>query len=276
MNRSRESNLSIAIRQTMTLSQLSDVAKKNNQPSEFTIKVANTLEEREAVFKLGYQVYLEKGFIKKNTNQWLIHNYDIFNQTVILIVLDRNKNIAGSLTLVFNEDGKLPVEKIYSDEIKFLKRKGEKLVEISRLVISHEYRNSKEVLLLLINYLMIYSYHVKKYSSLVIEVNPRHKNYYKSLLDFKEIGTERPCPMVQNAPAILLHLPLKQYQAKIFNLINAPDSNHKARSLYTAFLKPDQEALVAHYLKNQFKPISSEEKLYFGFTESGIGRVACV
>ena len=261
MRKGRESGVSIAIRQTMTSSQLSSALPKNYQSVEFTIKLANTLEEREAVFNLGYQVYLEKGFVKENPNQWLIQNYDIFSQTAILIVQDKNKKIAGSLTLVFDEDGTLPVEKIYWEEIKALKNKSEKLVEISRLVISHEYRNSKEVLLLLINYLMIYSFYVKKYTSLVIEVNPRHKNYYKSLLKFDEIGAENPCPIVQNAPAILLHLPLKRYQSEVFNFNKQPKLHIKTRSLYSSFLKPDQEMFVAHYLKNQIKSISVEEKI---------------
>ena len=37
-----------------------------------------------------------------------------------------------------------------------------------------------------------------------------------------------------------------------------------------------QQSLVAYYLQNQAKPISAEEKVYFGFTESSIGQVACV
>lgn len=266
--------LSKAIQQT--LCDIEDKNKMMQKKPEFFIKVANTLTERESVFKLAYQIYLEKGYINVNENEWLVQSYDAFPETVILLVQDQNRKIAGSLTLVFGEDSKLPVEKIYKEEVKSLKMKGEKLVEISRLVISHEYRNSKEVLLLLTNYLMIYCYYIKKYSSLIIEVNPRHKNYYKSLLNFDEIGVEKLCPSVKNAPAVLLHLPLIRYQAEVYYFHKSPIENHKTRSLYAYFLRPEQEKLVAHYLEKQVKEISIEEKTYFGFTESGINGAVCV
>ena len=81
-------------------------------------------------------------------------------------------------------------------------------MEISRLVINPEYRNAKEILQLLINNLAIYAHHVKGYSSLVKQVNPRHIAYYKTLLKFEEMGAEKPCRSMQNAPAVLLQLHL--------------------------------------------------------------------
>jgi hypothetical protein len=274
--RQTTTGLSLAIRRTITAFETESNSPKKISPPEFTIKVANTLEERECVFQLAYKIYLEKGYVNQNSQEWLVQSYDANPETVILIVQDQNKKIAGSLTLVFSESTKLPAEKIYDQEIKSLKHQGEKMVEISRLVISHEYRNSKDVLRLLINYLSIYSYHVKNYSSLVIQVNPRHKTYYKALLNFEEIGTEKSCPSVQNAPAVLLHLSLKKYQSEVYRLANLPEQNKKERSLYAQFLKPEQEKLVAHYLEKQFKPMTADEKIYFGFTESGISRAVCV
>lgn len=274
--RSSTTGLSLAINKTMASFSSGTSIIEKISPAEFTIKVANTLEERESVFQLAYQVYLKKGYITENSYERLVQAYDANPETIILIVQDKNKNIAGSLTLVFNKNSRLPAEKIYGIEIAELKNKDERLVEISRLIIDDHYRNSKEVLLLLMNYLAIYSYHVKNYSSLIVQVNPRHKNYYKSLLNFDEIGSEKACPSVQNAPAVLLHLPLSRYHAEVLRCANLTEQNKKERSLYPHFLKPEQEKLVAHYLKNQVRPITSEEKNYFGFTESGIGRAVCV
>lgn len=274
--RKTSSGVSIAIRDTLQSSKNGTKLIDKNLPAEFTIKVANTLEEREAVFNLGYKIYLNKGFINENANEWLVQNYDANSDTVILMVQDQNKNIAGSVTLVFDGGSKLPAEKIYGDEIKALRNAKNKMVELSRLVISPEYRNSKEILVLLFNYLGIYSFHVKNYSHLVVEVNPRHKNYYQMLLGFEEIGGEKPCPSVQNAPANLLCLPLIKYQSEINRINKLMEQDKRERSLYPYFIKPEQEGLVAHYLKNQAKPISSEEKLYFGFSESSIGNAVCI
>ena len=274
--RESSSGVSVAIRSTLNSSKCGTQLIEKKMPSQFTIKVANTLEEREAVFNLGYKIYLEKGFINKNPQERLIQNYDANNETVILIVQDKDKKIAGSVTLVFDGSSRLPAEKIYGDEIRTLRSSGNKMVELSRLVISPEYRNSKEILVLLFNYLAIYSYHVKKYSHLVVEVNPRHKNYYKTLLCFEEIGGEKPCPSVQNAPANLLCLPLRKYRSEVIRCNSLTESNKKDRTLYPFFIKSEQENLVAHYLKNQARPISAEEKLYFGFSESSIGNSVCI
>lgn len=276
MKKRSNTGLSFAIRDTISSLSMGANLVEKKSPPEFKIKIANNLEEREGVFRLAYQVYLSKGYIKENANQMLIQYYDANPDTVILIVQDQNSKIVGSLTLVFNGSSRLPAEKIYGNEINDLRQKGEKLVEISRLVIDDQYRNSKEVLLMLMNYLAIFSYHAKNYSSLIIQVNPRHKTYYKALLNFDEIGIEKACPSVQNAPAVLLHLPLSRYQSEVIRCTNPANLNKRERSLYPHFLKPEQEKLVSHYLQNQVRPLTLEEKLYFGFTESGVGRAVCI
>ena len=276
MEKKSASGVSIAIKNTMA-SYLSGAAllEKANS-SEFTIKIANTLEEREAVYNLGYKVYLEKGFVNENSSEWLIQNYDANNETVILIVQDKFKNIAGSVTLVFDGNSRLPAEKIYPDELKALRESGNKMVELSRLVINPSYRNSKEILVLLFNYLAIYIYHVKSYNSITIQVNPRHKNYYKLLLGFTEVGVEKPCPHVQNAPAVLLFLSTTLYRSELRRCAKAKNTDKKDRSLYPFFIKAEQENLVAYYLAKQIKPMSAEEKLYFGLAHSGSGQAVAV
>lgn len=264
------SGISAAIQTTMFSLIQNRPLVESSITKEYSIKIANTLQEREAVFHLGYQIYLDKGYIKPNLQEWLIQPYDADPQTVILIVQDKNKNIAGSVTLVFNESSRLPAEKIYDPEINALKAKGEKLVELSRLIISPNYRNSKEILLLLFNYLAIYVFHVKKYTSLIVEVSPRHKDYYKVLLNFDEIGCEKACPNVENAPAVLLQLPLNRFHSEVIRCKNQNISDKKERSLFTYFLNKDQENLVASYLEKQVSPMSNSEKQYFGLTRSNL------
>lgn len=270
------SGLSIAIQKTMSSYESNAALIEKAKPSEFIIKVANTLEEREEVFKLAYQVYLEKGYVSPNGNAWLVQNYDASQDTAILIVQDKEKNIAGSVTIVFDGSSKLPAEKIYRDELTNLRASGKRMAEISRLVISPNYRNSKDILVLLFNYLCIYVHHVKSYNSLVIQVNPRHKNYYKTLLSFDEIGVEKPCPHVQGAPAVLLELSANTYNTEIHRCNELKNAEKKERSLYPYFISPKQENLVAHYLAKQARPITAEEKIYFGFSESGVSRAVCV
>lgn len=268
------SSVSLAFRKTLFSLKTDQPLLEKSNSETFTVKVANKLEEREAVYRLAYQIYLEKGYINENPNEWLLQPYDAVNDTVILVVLDSQKNIAGSITILFDSNKKLPADKIYNEELTILRNSGKRLAEISRLVINPQYRNSKEILVLLFNYMAIYTAHVKHASNLVIEVNPRHKEYYKSILCFEEIGSERPCPQVQNAPAVLLNLPLKKYQTEVFRCQNNSVSEKKERTLYPFFLRIEQESLVAQYLEKQTKAMSAEEKIYFGFSESGLDQVA--
>ena len=271
-----KTGLSIAINQTMASYYNGESLVEKQKTPEFSIKIANTLEEREAAFRLGYKIYLEKGYISPNPNEWLIRNFDLNNDTVILIVRDKNKNIAATATLVFDGSSKLPAEKVYGEEIKGLKNSGLKTAELCRLAVSYDYRYSKEVLVLLFNYAAIYIHHVKKYDGLAIEVTPRHKNYYKALLNFDEIGSAKPCPQVQNTVGVLLYLPATRYQETISRCGGKAMELKKERSLYPYFLKAEQENLVAHYLQKQVKPMSADEKIYFGLSESGISRAVCV
>lgn len=274
--RNTPSGLSTAIRSALLTKKSNANVDGKKLPSEFTIKVANTLEERESVFRLAYQVYLDKRYIKENSNEWLVQSYDQNSETVILLVQDRLKNTVGSVTLVFDGTSRLPAEKIYNEELNTLRKQNEKIAEISRLVIDPHYRNSKEVLVLLFNYLYIYSYFVKKYSCLAIEVNPRHTAYYQALLHFRAIGEQKPCPNVQSAPAILMYGPLVHAHNEVIRISKMTQIEKNGRSLYHYFLKPEQQNLVAEYLKNQVKPITAEEKQYFGFFESGFSRAVCI
>lgn len=274
--RQTSSGVSLAIADTMTSYENRRPLLENESKANFTIKIANTLEEREAVFHLGYQIYLEKGYIKENANQWLIQNYDFDSETVVLIVQDQNKKIAGSVTIVFDGYSKLPANSIYGDELNSLRNSGAKMAELSRLVISPDYRNSKEILVLLFNYLAIYIHHVRKYNSFVVQVNPRHKNYYKTLLNFEEVGQEKPCPHVQSAPAVLLFLATSKYQSEVKRCAGLKNLHTKERSLYPHFLTAEQENLVAYYLEKQKKSMTIVEKNYFGLSESGSSRAVCV
>lgn len=271
----RASGVSTALLKTIDTLQGSAPLIDTFAKQEYTIKIANTLEEREAAFKLGYSIYLEKGYINKNPDERLICEYDFNEETVILIVQDKQKNIAGSATLVFDGAMELPASKVYHHEIKTAKQSYKRNVEICRFVINSNYRNSKEILVLLFNYAAIYIQKIKKYDGLVIEVTPRHKNYYKELLHFEEIGTEKCCPQVQNTVGVLLHLSTQKYQNTCKGIKTTTHAEKKDRSLYPYFLKAEQEDLVACYLEKQTKTMSAQEKEYFGFSEKKESNSLC-
>ena len=92
----KSSGVSGIIKTSMVDYQNNTPQTKPTSSSGLTIKVANTIEEKEAVYRLCYQVYLEKDYITKNENEWLVNNYDFCDSTVVLMVLDEQKNLAGT------------------------------------------------------------------------------------------------------------------------------------------------------------------------------------
>lgn len=259
IKRIRTSGVSKAINAFMHNADSNQPLIQKSQPLDYTIKVANTLEERQAVFKLGYKVYLEKNYTKKNESEMLIRDFDFLEETVILMATDKNQKVVGSVTLVFKSNIKLPAEENFKSEVGLLANKGNKIAEISRFVIESEYRHSRELLVLLFNYLAIYTHLVKKYNTLIIECTPRHKEYYKKLLCFDELSIPKPCHQVNGTIGVLLTLSSDTYVYALKN-INHPKIQ---KTLYPYFLQPEQVNLVAFYLSKNATPISIIEKEYF-------------
>ena len=136
-------------------------------------------------------------------------------------------------------------------------------MEVTRLAIAPEHTHSKLLLVRLFNFIYIFARKVKGYDDFVIEVNPRHVAYYRRLLGFEVAGSERPCPRVQGAPAVLLRLDLAYPETEVRRIGGA---GHGAgeRTLYPYFYTWLEEGAVAEFLARQHRPMSAEEQRYFG------------
>lgn len=256
-NNSRTSGVSTALKK-IYLDQTNSHSSKDI--ALYHIEVANTLEKRKEVFEMVYHAYLEKGFITENANKWHVIPQDISPDTLILLVRDQFGIIAGTVSIIFDQSVNLPATKIYSEEINYLRKSGANIAEVSRLAISKKHRHSKEILSLLFNHLAIYCSYVKKVTSLICEVNPRHLGYYQSIFAFEQIGSLKPCPMVQENPAVLLHLTIQ----KCNGLLNIYNESSKFKALYST-----KEAInIASNLTRNRKPISEKEQHYFNFIQN--------
>lgn len=254
--KNRISGVSVAINKSLSPQQEEN---KCEGLAQHHVEVANTFEKRKEVFKMVYQAYRDKEFIPENANGWHVIPQDISPDTLILLARDQYGTIAGTVTVVFDQSVSLPATKIYADEISQLRNNGAVIAEVSRLAISKRHRYSKEILALLFNHLVIYCHHIKKVSSLICEVNPRHLSYYQSILNFEQIGDLKPCPMVQENPAILLHLSIQNFKA----LVNTHQTASKFKALYTL----NEATNIANNLNRNRKPITKLESIYFNLTQ---------
>ena len=192
---------------TNRLSAVSSIIRNLESESITSIKpttglkfvIADNLFHRMNAFRLGYAEYLKKGYIDENQYQVLMNSMDLNEETLTIVAYLGTKEVG---TLTVNTQKVLPFEEIFSCDM--TKDSDFKGAELTRLAISEEYRNQKEILLGMFNIVFVYARFVKNCSHLVIEVNPRHVKFYERILGFTPVAENASCPRVRGAPAVLL------------------------------------------------------------------------
>jgi hypothetical protein len=232
---------------------------------EFKIAAAADRSTRERAYRLAQRAYHSAGYV--STSEGLCASvYDTDPQTFTILAEDRHGREAGTLSLAFDSVKRLPCDEIYGEELNCMRAEGRWLTEVTRLAIDKEYAHSKALLVRMFNCVSVFARQVRRYTDMVIEVNPRHVDYYRRLLAFKTAGPERPCLRVNGAPAVLLRLNLSE-QESIIRRIAGQRADARERSLYAYFLPLSEEAPVADFLARQHRPMTAADAVYFGLAQ---------
>jgi len=114
----------------------------------------------------------------------------------------------------------LPLRELYEGEYQQFKREhpGAGIIEISRFVVPSEYRITALAkaghlhelslqLRLAQRLLQILEQYARSagVTDILAQVHPSHAGGYVHQQFFKQLGPEKPCPLVNNSPAVLLH-----------------------------------------------------------------------
>src|SRR5260370_16642948 len=95
------------------------------------------------------------------------------------------------MTLIADSPLGLPMEEIYTDELRRLRDARGNLAEVSALAMDPEYQSSGvPILLRLIRMLVIYAAQTKR--DLCIAVNPHHAAFDQKALHFQDISALKP------------------------------------------------------------------------------------
>jgi len=156
----------------------------------------------------------------------------------ITLAASSGKEVFGTVTLRLDGPEGLVADTLYGDELAYYRQGNARLCELTRLAVD-THHNTKEVLGALFHLLYIHSRLIHGSTAVVIEVHPRHAGFYKRMLGFTEIGGNKACPRVNNAPAVLLHLDMCHVDEQIALL--GGTSSCRARSLYAYFLSRDEQ-----------------------------------
>jgi hypothetical protein len=168
--------------------------------------------------------------------------------TRITLVASEHDEVIGTITVGFDSETGLHVDDLFAAEVDKLRRAGRRVCEFTKLAVDTALR-SKRVLAALFHVSYIYSHLLMRYDNLLIEVNPRHVRYYRSMLGFRAIGEPR-LNLRVNAPAVLMSLDFAHVRAQIAKYGGKPQYSMLVRSLYPYAFSPVEESGIVGRLRS--------------------------
>ena len=167
---------------------------------------------------------------------------------VTLSAFDKEHTVATITVGLDSPDG-MYVAGLYADEVAKLRGEGRKLCEFTKLAVAETVR-SNPVLGAIFHIACIHAIKIHHCTEVLIEVNPRHVNFYRRMLGFEKIGVERLDPRV-HAPAVLLRLDAVHASQEIVRLGGRRDLGRVERSFYPYFFTPEEAINIEQRLRDR-------------------------
>ncbi len=204
----------------------------------FGIRLADTDEGRSCASLLinkmyGWRDYAGSHRVEDNPNR------------ITLTASDKGA-VCGTVTLGIDSDIGILADEVFKEEIDRFRDRGAKVCEITKLAFDPA-SSSKTALASLFHILFIYGRYLHNCTDVFIEVNPRHRRFYETMLGFQRQGELRSNPRVE-APAYLLWTSLDNVSAQIERLGGTSDFPGEERSLYPYFFSKKEESGIAKRL----------------------------
>jgi hypothetical protein len=206
----------------------------------FGIRVADTDEGRSSASLLINKLYAWRGYAGT-------HRIEDNPNRITLSATDKGV-VRGTVTLGIDSEIGLLADEVFKDEIDKFRVPGAKVCEITKLAFDPT-EGSKMALASLFHILFIYGRHLHKCTDVFIEVNPRHRRYYETMLGFQRRSELRKNPRV-DAPAYLLWTSLDHVDEQIERLGGTSSHPGAERSLYPYFFSRAEEIGIANRLLN--------------------------
>jgi hypothetical protein len=209
----------------------------------FTIRIAGSGPERDFAGQLLQERYAWRGYRTVTLPT---------DQTGYRTTLSANEGdrTIGTLTLELDSPAGLAADKAFGDIVGELRGQGRRAAEFTRLAVDADV-SSPQVLAALFHVGYIVAYRIRRYDTLLLEVNPRHVRFYERMLGCEVLGSERTHSGV-GAPAVLLSARFEFIRDQIGAWGGHPEQAGRARSLYPfAFSETDESGILNRLLMAQ-------------------------
>ncbi|WP_229440815.1 GNAT family N-acetyltransferase [Massilia sp. BSC265] len=205
----------------------------------FGIRAADNDNGRSQASLLINKMYAWRGYAGT-------HRLEEDNPNRISLSASDRGEVVGTVTLGIDSPVGLLADEIFKDQLDHFRDMGGKLCEITKLAFDPRVR-SKEALAALFHILFIYGRRIHHCTDVFIEVNPRHRRFYETMLGFSCLGEMRTNPRV-NAPAWLLWNNLDKVQEQIERFGGTSSHPGNERSLFPFFFSQKEEEGIARRL----------------------------
>jgi hypothetical protein len=208
-----------------------------------TIRAADTDGHRSSAHILVNRMYSGRGY-----SSIPVPEYQDSNR-LTLIGQDHDVTL-GTITIGFDGSRGLLADECFHDCVSKLRDEGLVLCEFVKLAVD-DGTHSKRVLASLFHTAFIYAHEIRGCDRIVIEVNPRHVRFYRTMLGFSMLASERMNRRV-NAPAVLLALDLADAAERIGNVNSSKMGQLSSeRSMYRYCFSPDEMSGIVSRLKRR-------------------------
>ncbi len=195
------------------------------------IRAANSAGQRSSASILVNRMYSARGYLSAAAP-----GEEKPPHQMTLAATERGQTV-GTLTIGFDHAGGLLADDLFKRELDALRAQGDRVCEFTKLAMDDTAKSkSKQALASMFHVAYIYAHRLHRFTTLVIEVNPRHVAYYERMLGFRAIGEERLNRRV-NAPAVLLKLEFLDLQAAI-------GGSRDGKSLFAHAFSVQEEAAI--------------------------------
>lgn len=158
--------------------------------------------------------------------------------------------IFGTLTVNIDSEMGLACETAFADLIAKMRSDGRHLCEFGKFAVEQSVR-SKRLLAALFQLTYVYASRLNRCTDALIEVNPRHVQFYERYMQFRVISDSRICERV-NAPAVLMCLDFDWARRKIEEVAGKWREMQEEKTFYKYFMpRVEEDGIVARLLRRQ-------------------------
>jgi hypothetical protein len=214
-----------------------------SEPEALTIRLANSQGQRNRANMLLNRMYSRRGYGSDHTLPETAN--------CITFTASAEDRLVGTLTLTVDSDAGLASERTFPAEIEeFRRAPGAKLCELTKFAFDSS-APSRPRLAALFHIIFIYGSHHFNCTDLFIEVNPRHRRFYSTMLGFVAVGDLKMNEAV-GAPSQLMWLNVAEIRRQIS--LHACRQEGASRSLYPHFFSEKEETGIYARLVERTSP----------------------